>query len=62
MLEGYRNLPAVDLEKLEGLVLQVSEFAWAHPEIAEMDLNPVIAQADGAIAADARVILEEESQ
>ena len=62
MLEGYRNLPAVDLEKLESLVLQVSEFAWAHPEIAEMDLNPVIAQADGAIAADARVILEEESQ
>jgi acyl-CoA synthetase (NDP forming) len=60
MLTGYRNLPPVDLDFLERMVLQVSDFVWAHGEIAEMDLNPVIAHGGGALAADARVILETE--
>ena len=62
MLEGYRNLPKVDLANLENLIMQVSDFVSEHPEIAEMDLNPVIAYGSGAIAADARVILEKESE
>jgi acyl-CoA synthetase (NDP forming) len=59
VLEGVRGQPGADLEALEGMVLQVSEFVAGHPEVAELDLNPVIAYPDGAIAVDARVVLAE---
>jgi len=42
------------------LVLKVSDFVDKHPGIEELDLNPVIAYGDGAVAVDARVILGEE--
>ena len=57
LLEGMRGQPPVDVAALEKLVLQVSAFAAAHPEIAELDLNPVFAYPDGAVAVDARVVL-----
>jgi acetate---CoA ligase (ADP-forming) subunit beta len=57
VLEGFRGKPGADLAALEGMILQVSEFAAAHPEVAELDLNPVFAYPDGAIAVDARVVL-----
>lgn len=57
VLEGFRGKPGADLDALEGLILQVSSFAAAHPEVAELDLNPVFAYPDGAIAVDARVVL-----
>jgi len=60
ILNGYRNIPPADIPALEKLILQVSDFVWAHPEIAEMDLNPVIAHKSGAMAADARIILTKE--
>ena len=59
VLEGVRGQPGADLDALEGMVLQVSEFVAGHPEVAELDLNPVIAYPDGAIAVDARVVLAE---
>lgn len=59
VLEGVRGQPGADLDALEGMVLQVSEFVSSHPEVAELDLNPVIAYPDGAIAVDARVVLAE---
>jgi acyl-CoA synthetase (NDP forming) len=58
LLEGYRGSEAADIGKLEELLLKVSSFVEAHPEVAELDLNPVFAYADGAIAVDARVVLE----
>ena len=58
LLEGYRGSDAADIGKLEELLLKVSSFVEAHPEVAELDLNPVFAYADGAIAVDARVVLE----
>jgi acyl-CoA synthetase (NDP forming) len=60
ILNGYRNIPPADIPALERLLVQVSDFIWAHPEIAEMDLNPVIAHKNGAMAADARIILTKE--
>ncbi len=60
VLEGYRGQEAVDIEYLEGLILKVSDFVEQHPEINELDLNPVFAYSDGATAVDARVILGEE--
>jgi ATP-grasp domain len=41
-----------------GLLLRVSAMVEAHPEVAEMDLNPVIVGTDGAVIVDARVRLE----
>ena len=60
VLEGFRGKPGADLAALESLILQVSAFAAAHPEVAELDLNPVFAYPDGAIAVDARVVLAQE--
>jgi len=59
LLEGYRGQEAVDISHLEELLLKVSDFVEKNPEIRELDLNPVFAYGDGAIAVDARVILEE---
>jgi acyl-CoA synthetase (NDP forming) len=58
LLQGYRGQDPVDLEKLRALLLKISSFVEAHPEIAELDLNPVFAYKDGAIAVDARIVIE----
>ena len=58
LLDGYRGAEPADTAALERLLLQVSEFVQAHPEIAEIDLNPVFAYRDGALAVDARVVLQ----
>jgi acyl-CoA synthetase (NDP forming) len=59
ILEGYRGREPVDISILEELLLKVSRFVDDHPEIKELDLNPIFAYKDGAVAVDARVILEE---
>ncbi len=61
ILEGVRGQPAANLEAIESMLLQLSEFAEANPEIAELDLNPVFARPDGAVAVDARILLTGES-
>jgi len=58
LLQGYRGSEPVDIENLENMILKVSEFIEKTPEIKELDLNPVFAYKDGAVAVDARVILE----
>jgi len=58
LLEGYRGHDPADVAKLEQLLLKVSAFVEAHPEVAELDLNPVFAYKDGAIAVDARIVLD----
>ncbi|MHB8685455.1 MAG: acetate--CoA ligase family protein [Dehalococcoidia bacterium] len=57
LLDGYRGHDPADVAKLEQLLLQVSAFVEQHPEVAELDLNPVFAYKDGAIAVDARIVL-----
>ena len=56
-LEGFRGQEPADLEALEKLLLRVSEFVEAHPEVEELDLNPVFAYRDGAVAVDARIVV-----
>jgi acyl-CoA synthetase (NDP forming) len=58
LLEGYRGLPPSDVAAVEELLLRVSALVEAHPEIAEMDLNPVLALPDGPLVIDARLRLE----
>ncbi len=57
ILEGVRGALPVDKEALLDLMMAVAELAEAHPEIAEIDLNPVIVRHDGLDLADARMIL-----
>jgi acyl-CoA synthetase (NDP forming) len=57
LLQGYRGSEPADLAALEQLILNVSGFVERHPEIDELDLNPVFAYRDGAVAVDARIIL-----
>ena len=57
LLNSVRGSPAADREALESLLLRVSEMACELPTIVEMDMNPVIASAEGAVAVDARIIV-----
>jgi len=59
ILQGVRGQDPADLEAIEALILRVSDFIEAHPEVAELDLNPVFAYSDGALAVDARIVLAE---
>jgi acetyltransferase len=56
-LGGIRNVPAVDLEELARVVVDLGELALAVPEIEEMDLNPLVAAGESVLALDARMIL-----
>ncbi len=57
LLFGYRHTPRVDVAALESLLLRVAQLAEAAPEIAELDANPVIVSAAGAVAVDVKVRL-----
>jgi acyl-CoA synthetase (NDP forming)/GNAT superfamily N-acetyltransferase len=55
LLDGYRGRPRADLDSLRDLVMRVGALVAAHPAVAELDLNPVIATSEGAVVVDARV-------
>jgi acetyl coenzyme A synthetase (ADP forming)-like protein len=59
VLEGYRGSPPCDIAALEDILLRISSLAEDHPRIAEVDCNPVIVTATGAVVVDARVRVEE---
>lgn len=61
ILEGYREQEPANIPILEEMLLKVSDFAEQNPEVKELDLNPIFAYKDSAIAVDARVVLEEEA-
>ncbi|MFA5079715.1 MAG: acetate--CoA ligase family protein [Dehalococcoidia bacterium] len=58
ILKGYRGQEPANIPYLEDLIVKVSNFVDKNPEIKELDLNPVFAYKDGAVAVDARIILE----
>ncbi len=55
LLAGYRDRAPADAEALIASLLQVSQLACDLPEVAEMDINPLLADDHGVIALDARV-------
>lgn len=61
ILEGHRGAEPSNIAALEGLLVQLSEFIEAHPDVVELDLNPVFAYPKGAVAVDARIVLSEPS-
>jgi acyl-CoA synthetase (NDP forming) len=59
LIAGYRGQPAVDEQALAECLLAVAGLAEKHPEITEIDLNPVFAYPKGILVADARMIVKE---
>ncbi len=59
VLDGVRGQPPVDIDAIAAVLERVSAFVAAHPEVRELDLNPVIASPGGAVAVDARIVLAE---
>src|SRR5213592_578792 len=57
MLKGVRGGDPVSRDALATMIQNVSRLVSDHPEIAEMDLNPVFATKEGAIAADVRILV-----
>jgi hypothetical protein len=57
LLDGYRGAPKTDVAALEQVLLRLSAMVEAHPEVAELDCNPVLVGPDGAVAVDGRVRL-----
>ncbi|TAK42686.1 MAG: bifunctional acyl-CoA synthetase/GNAT family N-acetyltransferase [Betaproteobacteria bacterium] len=57
LLGAFRHLPPVDLAALQNVLLRVSEMVCELPWLAELDINPLIVDESGAIAADARVVV-----
>ncbi|MEC4719009.1 bifunctional acetate--CoA ligase family protein/GNAT family N-acetyltransferase [Noviherbaspirillum sp. CPCC 100848] len=56
-LDNWRGAPPADRESLEQMLLRVSEMVCALPQLKAMDINPVIVDAAGALAVDARVVV-----
>ena len=57
LLKGYRDRPAADLDAVALTLIEAAQLATDIAEIAELDINPLLADADGVIALDARISL-----
>ena len=62
LFAGFRGAPPADETALVDLLLRLSLLANDLPEVAELDLNPVIARPDGCLAVDARIRVQARSQ
>ena len=62
MLKGVRGSDPVNREALSNLIVRVSQLVSDFPEISEMDLNPVFASKESAIAADVRIVVNFEQK
>ncbi|WP_051133020.1 acetate--CoA ligase family protein [Nocardia paucivorans] len=60
LLDGYRGRVPVDRTALTTLLVRVSALIAAHPEIDELDLNPVLADGSGIVPVDIRIIVKEQ--
>jgi acyl-CoA synthetase (NDP forming) len=57
LLTGYRGSPAVNTAAVEDLLLRLGRLAEELPEVAELDLNPILVSADGVLVVDAKMRL-----
>ncbi|MCA1940304.1 MAG: bifunctional acetate--CoA ligase family protein/GNAT family N-acetyltransferase [Caenispirillum bisanense] len=62
LLEGYRGRPPADLDSISRTLIQVAQLATDIPEIVELDINPLFADATGVLAIDARMRVERTTQ
>lgn len=60
LLKGFRGSKPKDIDKLIQALIRLSYLAADHPEIKELDINPLYVTADNVIALDARIIIDKE--
>jgi acetyltransferase len=60
LLKGYRGSKPKNIDKLIELMIRMSYLAADYPEIAELDINPLLVTPDDAIALDARIVLDKD--
>jgi acetyltransferase len=58
LLDGFRNLPFCNREKIADVAIAIGRALVEHPEIAEIEINPLRMTKDGALALDALVVLQ----
>jgi acetyltransferase len=61
-LGEWRGASAVDMDALEQVLLRVSEMVCELPQLREMDINPIIVDESGAVAVDARIVIDNAPQ
>jgi acetyltransferase len=61
LFQGFRGKPKADIESIERAMVRLSEMVMNHPEISEMDINPLLVHTEGqgATVADCRIILKQ---
>jgi acetyltransferase len=57
LLQGYRNRPPADLEQLEEMILRLSQLLIDFPQVAELDMNPVLIKDGKPLIVDARLLV-----
>ncbi|MGH7268469.1 MAG: acetate--CoA ligase family protein, partial [Candidatus Rokuibacteriota bacterium] len=62
LLRGYRGGPAADADRLAALPIAVGDLLLDHPQIAELDVNPVVVRGADLAAVDALVVIDHQSQ
>ncbi len=58
LLGAFRSMPPVNVQAIESVLLRLSAMACELPYIQELDVNPLIADEEGAVAVDARVVVD----
>jgi len=56
LLMGVRGEKGADTEAIVGAIERLSFFASENPDVAELDINPVLASSEGCVAVDARIL------
>ncbi|MFG1345089.1 bifunctional acetate--CoA ligase family protein/GNAT family N-acetyltransferase [Xanthobacter autotrophicus DSM 431] len=59
LLAGYRDHPPADMEAIASTLVKIGELLADLPQIAELDINPLLADENGVIALDARIVVHE---
>lgn len=62
LLAGYRNVPRADLDGLADVLNALSALAVDIPDVSELDINPLLVDAEGVVAIDARIRITAEPQ
>jgi acetyltransferase len=58
LLDAFRGLPAANREAVVDVLLRVSELVCELPHVCELDINPLVADEEGVVALDARVVVD----
>ena len=62
LLQGYRGQPPAAIDAIAAVLVRLGDLIVEHPQIAELDINPLLADAQGVLALDARIAVDPSRQ